>query len=294
MPAFDDRVFAPGQYGPNDVDVPSLASEVAVAEIDALTKKLLDQLSSRLDLAMIRGPPEERRVKARINLIVSGGTGSGKMTLLNCLSSFIPEHERIVTIEDAAELQLQQRHVVPLETRPPNLEGKNAVTIHDLVRNALRMRPDRIVVGECRGLEALDMLQAMNTGHEGSLTTIHANTCRDAFSRLETMILMAGLDMPIKAVRRQIAAAIQLVIQTERRAGGARRVTGMTEVVGMEGDVIVSQEIFGFQQQGIDPQGRAFGRFVASGVRPTFAVRLQAAGLQLHPALFQQRVLLSV
>ena len=238
------------------------------------------------------GEVMEACIRARINVIVSGGTGSGKTTLLNCLSSFIPGHERIVTIEDAAELQLQQRHVVPLETRPPNSDGKNMVSMRELVRNALRMRPDRIVVGEVRGGEALDMLQAMNSGHEGSLTTLHANSCRDAFSRLETMILMAGYDMPIRAVRRQIASAVQLLIQVERLSGGPRRVTSMTEVVGMEGDVIVSQEIFAFQQQGIDANGKAFGKFVTTGVRPTFAVRLQAAGIALPPNLFQQRLLL--
>ncbi len=234
----------------------------------------------------------EACIRAKINVIVSGGTGSGKTTLLNCLSGFIPDRDRIVTIEDAAELQLQQRHVVPLETRPANTDGKNAVSMRDLVKNALRMRPDRIVIGECRGPEALDMLQAMNSGHEGSLTTLHANTCRDAFSRLETLILMAGLDMPIRAIRRQIASAIQLLIQVDRLAGGVRRVTSMTEIVGMEGDVIVSQEIFAYQQQGIDAAGKAFGRFVTTGVRPGFAVRLKTAGVELPAHLFQQRVLM--
>jgi pilus assembly protein CpaF len=231
-------------------------------------------------------------IQAKINVVVSGGTGSGKTTLLNCLSSYIPEQERIVTIEDAAELQLQQKHVIPLETRPANSDGKNAVSMRDLVKNALRMRPDRIVVGECRGAEALDMLQAMNSGHEGSLTTLHANSCRDAFSRLETMILMAGFDMPMKAIRRQISNAIQLLIQTDRLSGGVRRVTSMLEVVGMEGDVIVSQEIFAFQQQGIEAAGKAFGRFVATGVRPNFAVRLKTAGIDLPTHMFQQRMLM--
>ncbi len=231
-------------------------------------------------------------IRAKINVIVSGGTGSGKTTLLNCLSGFIPERERIVTIEDAAELQLQQRHVIPLETRPPNTDGKNAVSMRDLVKNALRMRPDRIVIGECRGPEALDMLQAMNSGHEGSLTTLHANTTRDACTRLETMILMAGFDMPMRAIRRQIASAIQLLIQADRLAGGVRRVTSMTEIVGMEGDVIVSQEIFAYQQQGIDAAGKAFGRFVATGVRPGFAVRLKTAGVDLPAHMFQQRVIM--
>ena len=234
----------------------------------------------------------EACIKARLNVVVSGGTGSGKTTLLNCLSGFIPNGERIITIEDAAELQLQQRHVVPLESRPSNVDGHNAVSMRDLVRNALRMRPDRIIVGECRGPEALDMLQAMNSGHEGSLTTLHANSCRDALSRLETMILMAGFDMPLRAIRRQIASAVHLVIQAERLPGGARRVTSMTELVGMEGDTIVSQEIFVYQQQGVDSEGRAVGRFCTTGVRPTFAHRLKASGVELAANLFVQRVLL--
>jgi pilus assembly protein CpaF len=234
----------------------------------------------------------EVAVKGRLNVIVSGGTGSGKTTLLNCLSRHIPDHERIITIEDAAELRLQQRHVLPLETRPANLDGKNEVGTRDLVRNALRMRPDRIIIGECRGPEALDMLQAMNSGHEGSLTTLHANGPRDALTRLETMLLMAGFDVPLKALRRQIAAAVHLIVQADRLTGGPRKVTSVTEVVGMEGDVIVTQEIFLYQQQGLDALGKARGRFVATGVRPAFAARLEAAGLELHPSLFAQRVLL--
>ena len=181
----------------------------------------------------------EAAVKCKLNVVISGGTGSGKTTLLNALSSLIPNHERIVTIEDAAELKLQQRHVVPLETRPANIDGKGAITMRDLVRNALRMRPDRIVIGECRGPEAFDMLQAMNSGHEGSLTTLHANSARDALSRLETMMLMAGIDLPIKAMRRQIVSAVQLIIQADRLQGGARKITSVTEVIGMEGDIIV-------------------------------------------------------
>ncbi len=234
----------------------------------------------------------EAAVRSKLNVLVSGGTGSGKTTLLNCLSSFIPEGDRIVTLEDAAELRLQQRHVVPLETRTANVDGRQEVTMRDLVRNALRMRPDRIVVGEVRGPEALDMLQAMNSGHEGSLTTLHANSARDALSRLETMILMAGYDMPIRAVRRQIASALQLVVQVDRLSGGPRRVTSLTEIVGTEGDTVLMQEIFAYQQQGVDVQGRAFGRFVTTGVRPTFASRLGAAGIQLPAGLFQQRVLM--
>jgi pilus assembly protein CpaF len=236
----------------------------------------------------------EGAIKAKLNVVVSGGTGSGKTTLLNCLSGFIHNRERIVTIEDAAELKLQQRHVVPLETRPANTDGRHAVTMRDLVRNALRMRPDRIIVGECRGAEAFDMLQAMNSGHEGSLTTLHANSPRDALTRLETMILMAGYDMPVRAVRRQIVSAVQLLIQVDRLSGGPRRVTNLTEIVGMEGETIVSQDLFVFQQQGVDVEGRAFGRFVTTGVRPTFAVRLKAAGIDLPVNLFQQRILLQV
>ena len=233
----------------------------------------------------------EAAVKGRLNIIVAGGTGSGKTTLLNCLSSFIPDNERLISIEDAAELRLQQRHVLPLETRPANLDGKGEVTMRDLVRNSLRMRPDRIIIGECRGPEALDMLQAMNSGHEGSLTTLHANTPRDALTRLETMLLMAGFDVPLKALRRQITSAVHLIIQAERLAGGARKVTSMTEIVGMEGDVIVSQDIFAYQQKGIDSLGRAVGQFVATGVRPAFAARLETAGLEFPQAMFRQRVL---
>jgi pilus assembly protein CpaF len=233
----------------------------------------------------------EAAVRGRLNVIVSGGTGSGKTTLLNALSSYVPDGERVITIEDAAELRLQQRHVLPLETRPPNVEGKNGVSIRDLLRNALRMRPDRIIVGECRGAEALDMLQAMNTGHEGSMTTLHANSARDALTRLETMLMMAGLEMPLKALRRQIASAVNLIIQADRLAGGPRRVTAVTEVVGMEGDVIVTQDIFTYEQQGLDANGRAQGQFVATGVRPKFAARLKSAGYDLPPHLFAQRSL---
>src|SRR5579883_1051393 len=193
----------------------------------------------------------EGAVRSKLNIIVSGGTGSGKTTLLNTLSRFIPEGERVVTIEDAAELRLQQRHVVPLETRAPNVDGKGGVSTRDLVRNALRMRPDRVVIGECRGAEALDMLQAMNSGHEGSLTTLHANTPRDALTRLETMMLMGGFEIPLKALRRQITSATHLIVQAERLQGGPRRVTSVTEVVGMEGDVIVTQDAFVFQQLGV-------------------------------------------
>lgn len=234
----------------------------------------------------------EGAIKARLNVIISGGTGSGKTTLLNTLSAFIPAHERIVTIEDAAELQLQQRHVVPLETRPPNIEGKGQITTRDLVRNALRMRPDRIVIGECRGGEALDMLQAMNTGHDGSLTTLHANSPRDALGRLETMMLMAGFELPIKAMRQQVGSAVNLIIQASRLQGGPRRVTHVTELVGLEGDVIILQDIFNYEQLGVSADGRAIGHFRATGVRPTFTDRLIRSGFHIPEGLFAERVLL--
>ncbi|MEW6771810.1 MAG: CpaF family protein [Bacillota bacterium] len=225
-------------------------------------------------------------VRARLNIVVSGGTGSGKTTLLNILSSFIPSDERIITIEDAAELQLRQEHVVRLESRPPNIEGKGAITIRDLVRNALRMRPDRIVVGEVRGGEALDMLQAMNTGHDGSLTTGHANSPRDMLSRLETMVLMAGMELPVKAIREQIASAMDLIVHTGRFKDGSRKVTHITEVQGMEGEVIVLQDLFLFQQTGVDESGKVLGRFISTGIRPKFTERLEAAGIKLDPRLF--------
>jgi pilus assembly protein CpaF len=222
---------------------------------------------------------------ARLNVIVSGGTGTGKTTFLNMLSSFIPTDERIITVENAAELQLQQEHVITLESRPPNIEGKGEVTIRDLVINTLRMRPDRIVVGECRSGEALDMLQAMNTGHDGSMTTIHANSPRDTLSRLETMVLMAGLDLPVRAIREQIAAAIDVIIQLERMRDGTRRTVAITEVQGMEGDVIVMQDVFKFEQLGIE-NGKILGRLQPTGIRPKFTDKLEAAGIQLPPEVF--------
>ena len=234
----------------------------------------------------------EAACKARLNMIISGGTGSGKTTLLNTLSSYIPTCERIVTIEDAAELQLQQPHVVRLETRPPNIEGRGEVTSRDLVRNALRMRPDRIIIGECRGAEALDMIQAMNTGHEGSLTTLHANTPRDALARLETMMMMAGFDLPVRAMRQQIASSVDLIIQANRLQGGPRKVTSICEVQGMEQDIITMNEVFVFRQQGIDQNGRAHGYFEATGIRPRFMEKLAAAGVKLPLEMFQQRILL--
>ena len=235
----------------------------------------------------------EGDMKARINMIISGGTGSGKTTLLNTLSSFISNDNRIVTIEDAAELQLQQEHVLRLETRPPNLEGKGAVTATDLLKNALRMRPDRIIIGECRGGETLDMLQAMNTGHDGSLTTVHANNPRDAMSRVETLINMGGVDIPLAAVRKQISSAVNLIIQTNRLQGGPRKITYITEIVGMEQNTLVMQDIFKFVQQGIDENGKAHGYFEATGVRPKCIEHLEAQGIRLPPSIFQQRTLRS-
>jgi pilus assembly protein CpaF len=226
-------------------------------------------------------------VRAKLNCLISGGTGAGKTTLLNVMSSFISEHERIATIEDAAELQLHQEHVVRLETRPPNVEGKGAVKQRQLVINALRMRPDRIVVGEVRGEEALDMLQAMNTGHDGSLTTIHANTPRDALSRVETMIAMGAINLPEKAIRQQIASAIQIVVQQSRLADGSRKVTSISEITGMEGDVITMQEIFTFEKLGVTQDGKVIGRFKATGVRPKVAERLKTGGIHLPVDMFE-------
>ena len=224
-------------------------------------------------------------VIARLNAVVSGGTGSGKTTFLNVLSSFIPDDERIITIENAAELQLRQEHVVTLESRAANIEGKGEVAIRDLVINSLRMRPDRIVVGECRGGEALDMLQAMNTGHDGSLTTLHANTPRDALARMETMCLMAGMDLPVRAIREQIAAAIDLIVQQQRMRDGSRKIVRITEVQGMESDVIVMSDIFSFEQQGIE-DGKVIGRLKPTGLRPKFIERIEAANIHLPASIF--------
>ena len=227
----------------------------------------------------------EACVKARLNVFVSGGTGSGKTTMLNILSSFIPDDERIVTIEDAAELQLRQEHVVTLEARPSNIEGKGAVPIRELVRNSLRMRPDRIVVGECRGAEALDMLQAMNTGHDGSMSTGHANTPRDMLSRLETMVLMAGMDLPLRAIREQISSAVDLIVHQNRLKDGTRKIVNITEVQGMEGDVIVMQDVFVFEQTGVS-EGRIQGRLKPTGIRPHFVERFETMGVHLAPNIF--------
>ncbi len=228
----------------------------------------------------------EACVKAKLNVFVSGGTGSGKTTTLNVLSNFIPYDERIITIEDAAELQLGQEHVISLESRPPNIEGKGAITIRDLVRNSLRMRPDRIVIGEVRGGEALDMLQAMNTGHDGSLATGHSNSPRDMIARLETMVLLAGIELPIKAIREQIAGAVDVIIQQARLKDGSRKIINITEVQGLEGDVIVLQDIFSFKQEGLDAEGKVKGKLVPTGVRPKFYERLETSGIHIPTSVF--------
>jgi pilus assembly protein CpaF len=225
-------------------------------------------------------------VRARLNIVVSGGTGSGKTTTLNALSSFIPEDERIITVENAAELQLRQDHVVTLESRPPNVEGKGEISIRDLVINCLRMRPERIVVGECRGGEALEMLQAMNTGHDGSMTTLHANTPRDAISRIETMVLMAGMDLPVRAIREQIAAAINVIVQQARLKDGSRKIINITEVQGMEGDVVVLQDVFLFEQTGLDERGKIVGQLRPTGIRPKFVEAFESQNIYLPPNIF--------
>ena len=252
-------------------------------QADKMTVEDLIQLNS-----MTREVAEFLRacVLVRLNIIVSGGTGTGKTTMLNALSSFIPDTERIVTIEDPTELRLQQGHVVSLEARPASLEGKGEVTQRELVRNALRMRPDRIIVGEVRGAEAFDMMQAMNTGHEGSLGTVHANTPRDALARIENMILMAGLDLPMRAIREQIASAIHMVIQIARLPDGTRRVTAVSEISGMEGEVVTMQDLFKFEQTGVDSDGRVVGEFRPTGIRPSFAQKFEIAGVHLPTDLF--------
>jgi pilus assembly protein CpaF len=261
-PSLSIRRFRTGRLGPDDL-----------VERETLTRPMLEFLQAA--------------VACRLNIVVSGGTGAGKTTLLNTLSGFISNVERIVTIEDAAELMMRQRHVVRLETRPPNIEGKGAVKQRDLVVNALRMRPDRIIVGEVRSDEALDMLQAMNTGHDGSLTTIHANSPRDALYRLDTMVAMASLNLPERAVRQQIASAVNLIIQVTRLSDGTRKVTAITEVTGMEGEVVSTQDIFVFDRSGLRRDGKVCGRFRATGIRPRCTERLLSFGVQLPPDMFE-------
>ena len=269
--------------------IPPLALDGAALSIRRFrTDKLgADDLEGRESWTQPMRQFLEAAVRCRLNIVVSGGTGAGKTTLLNILSSFINDDERVVTIEDAAELKLRQRHVVRLETRPPNIEGKGAVRQRDLVVNALRMRPDRIIVGEVRSEEALDMLQAMNTGHDGSLTTIHANTPRDALYRLDTMVAMANLNIPEKAIRQQISSAINLVVQISRMSDGTRKVIAVSELTGMEGEVITMQDIFAFERRGLGPDGKVQGRFRATGIRPKCADRLAAAGVHLPADLFE-------
>lgn len=266
---------------PVAIDGPSIT--IRKFQKDKLTIKQLIDLGS---LTKAMADFIRACVISRLNIVVSGGTGSGKTTLLNVLSHFIPEDERIVTIEDAAELRLHQDNLVRLETKPPNLEGKNAVMIRDLVRNALRMRPDRIIVGEVRGPEALDMLQAMNTGHDGSLTTLHANSPRDALSRLETMTLMAGMDLPVRVIREQISSAVDLIIQLSRLNDGSRKITSIAEIAGMEGDTVVMTDIFKFKQTSIDADGNVLGELRPTGIRPFFTTRLEAFGFTLGPEVF--------
>ena len=277
-----------------NVVIPPIAldgASLSIRRFGATPLKLEDLLNYKAftpEMAMLL----EGAIKARLNILISGGTGSGKTTLLNTLSAFIPGDERLVTIEDAAELQIQQDHTVRLETRPPNIEGKGAVLTRDLVKNALRMRPDRIIVGECRGAEAMDMLQAMNTGHAGSMTTLHSNSPRDALARLETMIMMSGAELPVKAMRQQIASAVDMIIQVNRLQGGPRKMTSITEVMNMEQDIIIMQEVFRFKQLGVDQNSRAFGQFEATGVRPTFVPRLEQKGIKLPSNMFAERILL--
>jgi pilus assembly protein CpaF len=268
--------------------IPPLALDGACVSIRKFSKDplqvtdLIEKRSLTPEIAeLLRGI-----VRARLNVLVSGGTGCGKTTILNILSGFIPATERIVTIEDAAELQLRQDHVVRLETRPANIEGKGEIAQRDLVRNALRMRPDRIIVGEVRGAETVDMLQAMNTGHDGSLTTVHANSSRDALTRIETMVAMAGFDLPSKALRHYISSALNVIVQLARLSDGSRKVVSVQEVSGMEGDVVTMQEIFKFEQTGMDQNGKVKGRFRATGIRPKFAEKFQAMGIQIPNELF--------
>jgi pilus assembly protein CpaF len=270
--------------------IPPLAVDGAILSIRRFGIRTLD-INDLLQIGSVTpGMVEMFKgiVKSQLNVLVSGGTGSGKTTLMNASAAFIPADERVVTIEDAAELQLQQPHVVRLETRPPNIEGSGRVTQRDLVRNALRMRPDRIIVGEVRGEEVLDMLQAMNTGHDGSLTTLHANSMRDALHRLETLMLLSGVALPTRAMREQISAGLDVVIQVARMTDGRRRVTGVTEIVGMEGDVIATQDIFLFQQTGVSEDGVVQGHFKATGIRPKFADKMAIAGVPVPAEIFEE------
>lgn len=271
--------------------VPPLSLDGATLSIRKFSKDplLLDDLIERRALTPEIGSVLKAIVQGRLNVLISGGTGTGKTTFLNMLSSFIPVKERVITIEDAAELQLKQDHVVRLETRPANIEGKGQVVQRDLVKNALRMRPDRIIVGEVRGAETIDMLQAMNTGHDGSLTTIHANSSRDAMTRLETMVAMEGLNLPTKAVRHYISSALNVIIQLSRLSDGSRKMVSIQEITGMEGDVITIQEIFQFEQTGLDDQGRVQGKFKATGIRPKFIDRCKAAGVTVPVDVFDPR-----
>jgi pilus assembly protein CpaF len=269
--ALDGPSVSIRRFGTNPIDVQKLL------ELESITDDMVFFLESC--------------VQCKINILISGGTGTGKTTLLNALSKWIPAGERVVTIEDAAELQLQREHVVRLETRPPNIEGKGRVAQRDLVRNSLRMRPDRIVVGEVRGDEALDMLQAMNTGHEGSMTTIHANSPRDALRRLENMVSMAGMNIPVKAIREQISSALDVLVQIGRLVGGPRKIVSIAEITGMEGDTVCLNDIFRFQQQGVDSEGNAFGQFECCGVRPRLVEKLIASGVEIPVTMFQRRVL---
>ena len=259
---------------------------VSIRRFSAIPLRMTDLINGHKSLTPDMGLLLEALAKSKINMVISGGTGAGKTTLLNILSGYISETERVVTIEDAAELQLQQPHVIRLETRPPNIEGKGEVNQRALVRNALRMRPDRIVIGEVRGAEAVDMLQAMNTGHEGSMTTIHANNPRDALSRLENMVGMAGLNLPHKAARQQIVSAITVIVQGNRLTDGQRKITSIQEITGMEGEIVTMQEIFAYRQTGVDAHGKVIGHFQATGIRPKFADKLRNAGVNLADSLF--------
>jgi pilus assembly protein CpaF len=269
--ALDGPALSIRRFGTNPLDMERLI------ELDALQQEMATFV--------------EACVKCKLNVLISGGTGTGKTTFLNALSRWIPTDERLVTIEDAAELQLQQEHVVRLETRPPNIEGKGEITQRDLLRNSLRMRPDRIIIGEVRGSETLDMLQAMNTGHEGSMTTVHANSPRDALRRLENMVSMAGLNYPIHAIREQISSALNVLIHLGRLAGGRRRVVQIVEITGMEGETICLHELFRFNQKGVDEDGNAYGEFEVCGVRPHLLTRLKAYGIEMAPDMFQRRIL---